>query len=73
MKSENEISKEYSKRINEVVNFILKNLTEKKYEREEYFKYYFFQIDKLNKDKLKMTDLSGTLRRNRINVFEKEF
>lgn len=52
---------------------VLKNMFEKKYDREDYFQYYFFQINELSSDTMKLTDLSGALRKNRVNTFERSF
>lgn len=51
---------------------ILKNLNVKKSDREEYFMYYFFRIDTVSDNELRLTDLSGALRRNRVNTFKRE-
>lgn len=50
---------------------ILKNADKKKYELEDYFSYYTFQIDSVKNDRLYLTDLSGTLRKNKRNVYER--
>lgn len=49
---------------------ILKNKKEQQYSNEEYFKYYFLEINSIEKNKLKMTDCSGKLRMNRQYNFK---